>query len=137
MRYYVYQLVDPRDGSIFYIGKGKGRRAWTHVERRSHNQGVNSRIDEIRKDGAQPVVEIIQHFATELEAIEHEASLIEASVGLLNILARGWALTPEAERLREIAAKDLEFLRLGRKHREDWRRRVAHFDKFERFGLPG
>ena len=29
--YYVYQLVDPRNNQPFYIGKGKGRRAKTHL----------------------------------------------------------------------------------------------------------
>lgn len=30
--YFVYALIDPRDGSIFYIGKGKGIRPYRHLE---------------------------------------------------------------------------------------------------------
>lgn len=137
MRWYVYRLVDPRDGATFYIGKGKNRRAWVHVEKLSHNEGVNGRVAEIRAAGAQPAVVIDQSFSTEAEAVEHEANLICATGGLLNIRSRGWALTPEGARLRDLAAKDREFLRLGRKHREDFRRRIAYFDKFETYGLPG
>lgn len=29
--YFVYALIDPRDGSIFYIGKGKGNRPKQHL----------------------------------------------------------------------------------------------------------
>lgn len=28
--YYVYLLIDPRGGDVFYVGKGKGRRAFAH-----------------------------------------------------------------------------------------------------------
>ncbi|MCR2307669.1 hypothetical protein NSX65_32680, partial [Salmonella enterica] len=28
--WYVYRLIDPRDGSTFYVGKGKGNRVFAH-----------------------------------------------------------------------------------------------------------
>ena len=27
---YVYELIDPRDGKVFYVGKGRNSRAWAH-----------------------------------------------------------------------------------------------------------
>lgn len=29
--WYVYRLIDPRDGSTFYVGKGKGNRVFAHM----------------------------------------------------------------------------------------------------------
>lgn len=31
MGYYVYRLVDPRNGQTFYVGKGKGNRIFAHA----------------------------------------------------------------------------------------------------------
>jgi hypothetical protein len=32
LAYYVYLLIDPRDGKVFYVGKGKGGRCFDHGE---------------------------------------------------------------------------------------------------------
>ncbi len=32
MGYYVYRLVDPRNGQTFYVGKGKGNRIFAHAK---------------------------------------------------------------------------------------------------------
>ena len=31
--YYVYRLVDPRNGQTFYVGKGKNNRVFAHAKR--------------------------------------------------------------------------------------------------------
>ena len=31
LQYYVYRLIDPRDGQTFYVGKGKGNRVFAHA----------------------------------------------------------------------------------------------------------
>ena len=53
MKYYVYHLIDPRDNSVFYIGKGTGNRINDHqkealrgallnVEKEKFNKAVNN-----------------------------------------------------------------------------------------------
>jgi len=32
LAYYVYRLIDPRNGETFYVGKGKGNRVFHHVK---------------------------------------------------------------------------------------------------------
>lgn len=32
LSYYVYRLIDPRDGQTFYVGKGKENRVFQHVK---------------------------------------------------------------------------------------------------------
>jgi hypothetical protein len=31
LKYYVYRLIDPRNGETFYVGKGKGNRIFQHA----------------------------------------------------------------------------------------------------------
>ena len=57
--YYVYELTDPRDGSVFYVGKGKGERVYSHVrefKRKSKHQSNPikvARIADIIKSGGE------------------------------------------------------------------------------------
>lgn len=72
--YYVYIYTDPRDGKVFYVGKGKGNRAFAHLEEDSEHDKVKI-IREIREAGLEPQIEILVH------GLEDEASLrVEAAV---------------------------------------------------------
>lgn len=80
--YYVYRLVDPRDNSTFYVGKGVGNRVFTHVADAVTDSSKPTlkfeRIREIESLGLQVRHIIHRHGLTEKEAYEVEAALIDA-----------------------------------------------------------
>jgi hypothetical protein len=81
--YYVYRLIDPRNGETFYVGKGRGNRVFEHVKgelRASDDELTDKlkRIREIRKDDFEVAHVIHRHGMTEKEAFEVEGALIDA-----------------------------------------------------------
>lgn len=94
--YYVYRLIDPRDGATFYIGKGKGNRVFAHAKASLANDQVDQSEDEfslklqtirdIRKSGLEPLNVIHRHGLDEKQAFVAEAVLIDATPGLTNIV---------------------------------------------------
>ena len=78
--YYVYQLVDPRNNQPFYIGKGKGRRAKTHLWEIPETRNIykENKISNIRSDGLEPKIEYIaENIIDEDLAYDIETSMIK------------------------------------------------------------
>ncbi|NQE62941.1 GIY-YIG nuclease family protein [Caulobacter sp. RHG1] len=91
--FYVYRLIDPRNGEAFYIGKGKGRRAWRHARAELSGRELNGlkaeRLGEIRRAGLTVVVDIEREGLTETEAFALERALIKASAPTLTNISQG------------------------------------------------
>jgi hypothetical protein len=81
--HYVYVLSDPRDGQIFYVGKGKGDRVYQHAAQAHAVAGETrtelklDRIRSIHRDGVDVTIEILRHGLTDDEAFEVEAAAID------------------------------------------------------------
>lgn len=79
--HYVYLYIDPRDGKVFYIGKGKDERCLDHLFEDDDHPKVK-RIREIFAAGLEPRIEMLAHgLRTEQEAYNIEA----AAIGLLGL----------------------------------------------------
>lgn len=109
--YYVYLLIDPSTSpeQIFYIGKGRGKRIFTHVDEAESEITENAkreRIRAIQERGQQVKYVIHRHGLTEDQALEVEAALIDlidlvGLPGLTNLVGgyhsrdRGWMTIEE------------------------------------------
>jgi hypothetical protein len=79
LMYYVYQLEDPRNKQPFYIGKGTGNRAKTHLFATGtcDNLYKQNKINAIREDGFEPIIEYIaENIVDEQLAYDIERNMI-------------------------------------------------------------
>jgi hypothetical protein len=85
--YYVYLLVEKETGRIFYIGKGKGKRASNHFKPyQIDNVFKAQEIWDIADRGNTPCFYILESNITERKAFEIERELIDKlyNTGLTN-----------------------------------------------------
>ena len=156
LKYYIYALADPRTKEIFYIGKGKGNRAYQHARAAAALSASDvetsiasrklERIQGLLKDGLEPEILLLRHgLESEHQSYEVEASLLDfarlldpsaekrdVSVQLTNVAggwhsaARGLMSAADAEAL--YAAEPLE--------RDDFTARAIAF-RVPRLWVPG
>ena len=90
LRHYVYLYIDPASGDVFYVGKGKGNRAFDHLDDRSESEKCD-RIMAIRKTGCEPQIELLAHGLDENAALQLEAAAIDL-IGRRTLTngVRGW-----------------------------------------------
>lgn len=103
MRFYVYDLIDPRDGKVFYVGKGTGNRIDQH-EREARAGRVSRKCDRIRDieaEGLSVIKKRVRSFADEQDAFDFEADRID-EIGLHNLtnVAPGGGIARGAPTLR-------------------------------------
>lgn len=112
--FYVYELVDPSNGEVFYVGKGKGKRIHCHESeaRRISARGNAEKVMRIRliwAQGNQVVKRIVANCLTEAEAFAIERERIESLSNLTNIVG---GTVPMAEQIKSKAMALLKAMRL-------------------------
>lgn len=116
-KYYVYMHRRATDGSIFYVGKGHGKRAYYKHNRSLHWRNIES------KSGFE--VDICQSGMSEPEAFLLEmwviASLRHKGVALCNLTDGGEGMSNPSEETR----RKLSEAHLGKKMTEDQRKAVS------------
>ncbi|MFM8535814.1 MAG: LEM-3-like GIY-YIG domain-containing protein, partial [Acidimicrobiia bacterium] len=90
LKFYVYRLIDPRNGETFYVGKGTGNRVFAHVngELTTTDDALTDkllRIREIRLSGFEVAHVIHRHGLSEEQAFEVEGALIDAYPEVTNL----------------------------------------------------
>lgn len=123
LKWYVYRLIDPRNGETFYVGKGRGDRVFVHArgEEMALAQDEEEkiidpklhRIRDIRATGLEVGHIIHRHgLSTSQLAYEVEAAVIDAYAGLTNKVP-GHGASDRGSRhveqiIREYAAEEFE-----------------------------
>jgi hypothetical protein len=89
MKYYVYELIDPRTDNVFYVGKGCGARCHQHVKdckknRTSANASKDEIINSILSEGLEIIVRKVFFTDDESLAYQNEERVIR-EYGLVNL----------------------------------------------------
>ncbi len=111
-KYYVYELIDPRDSSIFYVGKGKDKRMYSHVSRVKHgkipnrNKHLYNKIKQILDIGCDVIYKQIFFTDDNDEAFKIETKRIE-EVGIKN-LCNLFSSPPTKEEIYKLRSKNMK-----------------------------
>ena len=81
MKRYVYLLSDPDNGEIFYVGKGKGNRVFSHLKDSSENDKVK-KIKEIRSRGKEPKIEFLVH------GVQDEITIRKIEAAIIDLISK-------------------------------------------------
>lgn len=115
--FYVYALIDPRDDSIFYIGKGIGGRVLKHEERTRRgvlqNRAKVQRIQSIYADGKEVIKRTLFVSDSEEIALSVEDDTIHElrDMGLTNILGGTAVQSPKVKAIAESMREKLAAFR--------------------------
>lgn len=109
-RYYVYLLVDPIDGRVFYVGKGLRKRYSAHWREWRTGKIVNAhkyaRMRAIARAGKTPEAYLFRDNLSEDQAYDLERALIQA-IGLRNLTNAARGQSSRTAKLHQQVTDDL------------------------------
>lgn len=140
--FYVYQLRIRGEDLSFYIGKGKGNRAWCHLDVRPSDRSFKTRkIRKAQLEGKEIIVELIKTDLSEDDAFFWEVFFIseygrkDLGLGPLTNLTDGGEgqsganVSIETRQKRSNSLKNrwssMPHYMQGRKHTEDHKRKIG------------
>ena len=81
IKFYVYLISDPETGKVFYVGKGKGNRVFSHFEDKSDNDKTR-KISELKKKGLEPKIEILVH------GVDDEVTIKKIEAAIIDLIGK-------------------------------------------------
>ena len=122
LKYYVYRLIDPRNGETFYVGKGQGNRVFQHskghleeIEKVDNTDEFDEKlftIKDILKSGLEVIFLIHRHGLDEKTALEIESALIDCYPSAKNKIGgtgNGFGCMNVQEIIQKYKAEEVEF----------------------------
>ena len=79
LKYYVYLISDPSNGEIFYVGKGKGNRVFSHFKEIGDSKKIK-KIKEIKSRRIEPKIEILVH------GVEDEITIKKIEAAIIDLI---------------------------------------------------
>lgn len=136
-KFYVYCLIDPRNGNTFYIGKGQGYRIKQHIsDARTgtcRNKHLERKILQIISSGGKVVHKKILENVSEKFALSSEVNIIkiyrDSGVNLCNLTTGGEGVsgrhhTDDVKRILSIKSRGNKNM-LGYKHTDESRKKIS------------
>lgn len=76
-----YELIDPQTGIVFYVGKGKNKRMYSHFNtvkngKNLRNKKLNNKLKKLIKENLKPIYKKVFETDIEQEAFDKEIELI-------------------------------------------------------------
>lgn len=120
-KYYVYELIDPRNNIPFYVGKGTSKRMYYHFNRIKknniiHNKDLQRKLKELIKENLEPIYKKILETNSPEKAYNKEIKLIK-EIGRNNLC--NWTDGGEGcygRKLSEETKLKIKLARTGKKH---------------------